>query len=152
MLNIKLLLFTSIIIDYCSSHLNNWENVDFAVIGAGTAGCIVATRLVEQGYNVVVLEAGKEPPLGTDTARVYVDFIETEVDWQFTTEPQEHALFAHPDRRTLVSAGKMMGGSGSFNVMFFLRGAKHDYDKWEQLGAKGWNYTSILPYIKKLEK
>ncbi|RWS13572.1 glucose dehydrogenase-like [FAD: quinone], partial [Leptotrombidium deliense] len=128
------------------------DDIDYVIIGAGTAGCIVATRLVEAGYKVFVLEAGRDAPNSTDTDRLSHHFYGTSVSWNYTTEAQEHALFSRHEHKISIYAGKLMGGSGSINAMIFLRGSRHDYDKWEEMGATGWRYETILPYLKKVEK
>jgi choline dehydrogenase len=126
------------------------ETYDFIITGAGSAGCVVASRLSESGrYRVLLLEAGppdRNPwihiPLGF--ARTYVDPV---VNWRFETEPQQQLQ----NRRLYLPRGKTLGGSSSINGMVYIRGHHGDYDEWRQRGCEGWDWDSVLPYFKKAE-
>lgn len=126
------------------------DTYDFIVTGAGSAGCVVASRLSESGrYRVLLLEAGppdRNPwihiPLGY--ARTYVDPI---VNWRFETEPQPQL----GNRRLYLPRGKTLGGSSSINGMVYIRGNHGDYDEWRQRGCEGWDWDSVLPYFKKAQ-
>ena len=122
---------------------------DYVVIGAGSAGCVVANRLTEDGETtVLLLEAG-----GPDTKpeiRLPVEFpnlIGSEVDWGYFTEPEPHLN----GRKLYSPRGKVLGGTSSINAMVYMRGNRCDYDHWQGLGNPGWSYEDVLPYFKKSE-
>lgn len=124
---------------------------DFIVVGSGSSGGVVASRLSENGkYSVLCLEAGVKggkyiwarPPLGV------VFLVDNPlVDWRYESEPDP----THGGRRIACPRGKMLGGSSSINAMVYNRGQKLDYDTWSQLGCKGWSFKEVLPYLKKIE-
>jgi choline dehydrogenase len=124
---------------------------DYIVVGAGSAGAVLANRLSESGeYNVLCLEAGVE---GSDYfwSKIPIGMAKLidrpAVNWCFTSEPDEGS----GGRRIPVPRGKMLGGSSSINGMVFVRGQPQDYDHWAQLGNQGWSYTDVLPIFKSME-
>jgi choline dehydrogenase len=125
---------------------------DYIVVGAGSAGAVVASRLSESGaYSVLCLEAGSE---GSSYfwSRVPVGVAKMidnpAVNWCFASEPDEGS----GGRKIEVPRGKMLGGSSSINGMVFIRGQAQDYDHWAQLGNRGWSYQDVLPVFKKMER
>ena len=122
---------------------------DYIVVGAGSAGCVLAARLSEDpGTRVLLLEAG--PP---DTkAEIHIplafgDLFRTEVDWFYKTAPEPGL----GGRRIFWPRGRTLGGSSSINAMIYMRGNRADYDGWEKLGNEGWSYEEVLPYFKRSE-
>ncbi len=129
---------------------NPESQFDYIVVGAGSAGCVLAARLSEDpSVNVALLEAG-----GSDKS-IYIQMptalsIPMNMDkynWGFESQPEPHL----DNRRMDCPRGKVLGGSSSINGMVFVRGHACDINAWERSGAAGWNYQSCLPYYKKME-
>ncbi len=122
---------------------------DYIVIGAGSAGCVVANRLTEESdTTVLLLEAGNpdtKPEIHIPAK--CVGLLGSEVDWGYFSEPEPYLN----DRRMFCSRGKVLGGSSSINFMMYVRGNHHDYDHWQALGNPGWSYEDVLPYFKRSE-
>lgn len=122
---------------------------DYIIVGAGSAGCVLANRLSEDPANqVLLLEAGApDKKLEIKVPGAYSKLHRSEVDWAFWSEPQEQL----DGRKLFLPRGKTLGGSSSTNAMAYVRGNSADYDEWAALGNKGWDYESVLPYFKKSE-
>jgi choline dehydrogenase-like flavoprotein len=122
---------------------------DYVVVGAGTAGCVLASRLAAQdGARVALLEAGpSDDTPDSEIPALFRRLFKTERDWDFDTEPEP----ALDDRRGYLPRGRMLGGSSSLNGMVYIRGNAADFDEWEQLGNPGWGYRDVLPYFKRSE-
>ena len=122
---------------------------DYIVIGAGSAGCVVANRLTENpDTTVLLLEAGN--PDTKPEIHIPLDCTTlpgTEVDWGYFSEPEPYLN----NRQIFCPRGKVLGGSSSINFLVYIRGNAHDYDRWESLGNSGWSYQDVLPYFKKSE-
>ncbi|WP_126173917.1 GMC family oxidoreductase [Altericroceibacterium xinjiangense] len=126
------------------------EHFDYIVVGAGSAGCVVAARLSEDPHvNVLLLEAGQrdEHPYLKMPLAFLKAMPDPRFNWPYMTEPEPHLN----GRQLPLPRGKVMGGSGSINGMFAMRGHPRDYDQWAQMGARGWSYADVLPYFRKLE-
>jgi choline dehydrogenase len=122
---------------------------DYIVIGAGTAGCVLANRLSESAQTrVLVLEAGgRDAKMEVRIPAAFSKLFKTPADWAYETEPQP----ALAGRRLFWPRGKMLGGSSSMNAQVHVRGNPADYDAWAALGNEGWSYDDVLPFFRKSE-
>jgi choline dehydrogenase-like flavoprotein len=118
---------------------------DYVIVGAGSAGCVLANRLSEDpSVRVLLLEAGgKDRSPNIKIPAAFPNQFHTKLDWEYSTEPEPHV-----DNRSLfIPRGKTLGGSSSMNAMLYVRGRPLDYDAWEAQGAPGWGYRDVLPYF-----
>ena len=129
---------------------NDTAEFDYVIVGAGSAGCVLANRLSADGkHSVLLLEAGPKDtnlwihvPLGYGKL-----FKEKTVNWMYQTEPEPGLN----GRQVFQPRGKVLGGSSSINGLLYVRGQHEDYDRWRQRGNAGWGYDDVLPYFKKAE-
>nr|CAD7260193.1 unnamed protein product [Timema shepardi] len=129
------------------------EDYDFIVVGGGSAGAVVASRLSEiPDWNVLLIEAGGDPTIESEIPLLYPYLQKSEIDWQYKTEPQSGACLGFINRQCTWPRGKVLGGSSTINAMLYIRGHKWDYDNWAANGNTGWSYEEILSYFKKSEK
>jgi choline dehydrogenase len=127
------------------------DTFDYVIVGAGSAGCVLADRLTEDGRNsVLVLENG-----GSDRSvfiqmptALSIPMNMPRFNWFYHTEPEPHL----GGRKLHTPRGKVLGGSSSINGLVYVRGNPHDFDRWEQEGAHGWSYRNVLPYFRRAEK
>jgi choline dehydrogenase len=122
---------------------------DYIVIGAGSAGCVVANRLTENSNTTVLLLEAGHPDTKSEIQIPLegMKLLGSEVDWSYFSEPEPYLN----DRKIFCPRGKVLGGSSSINFMVYIRGNHRDYDQWQELGNPGWSYQDMLPYFKKSE-
>ena len=123
---------------------------DYIIVGAGSAGCVLANRLTKNPKNsVLLIEAGREDKSITlkMPAAVLLNLKSTKHNWAFKGEPEPELA----GRQLQHDRGKTLGGSSSINGMVFIRGNSLDYEGWRQMGCEGWGYADVLPYFKKME-
>ncbi|KAF8781566.1 Glucose dehydrogenase like protein [Argiope bruennichi] len=129
------------------------DEYDYIIVGAGSAGSTLASRLSEEPcVSVLLLEAGTaKPPLLNDIPSIARNFWFTDLDWQFKTVPQKHTGEALVNRQVIWPSGKALGGSSILNAMLYVRGNRKNYDNWAAQGATGWSYRDVFPYFIKME-
>ena len=119
---------------------------DYVIVGAGSAGCVLANRLSEDpDVRVLLLEAG--PPDTNQNIHVPLGYLQlgaTEVDWDYHSAPEQECN----GRRITLPRGRVLGGSSSVNAMVYIRGNRLDYDEW---GVPGWSSADLMPYFLKAE-
>ena len=122
---------------------------DYVIVGAGSAGCVLANRLSEDpSVRVLLLEAGgRDRSLKIKIPAAFPEQFHTKLDWDFATDPEPHV----DGRELYIPRGKALGGSSSMNAMLYVRGRPLDYDGWEAQGAPGWGYRDVLPYFIRAE-
>ncbi len=130
--------------------MSETRTADYVIVGAGSAGCVLANRLTEDpDVRVLLLEAGgrdRSPNIKIPLA--FPKQFHTKLDWDYATEPEPYC----DDRELYIPRGKSLGGSSSMNAMLYVRGRPLDYDSWAEAGADGWSYQDVLPYFKRSER
>ncbi|KAF5272026.1 hypothetical protein FQR65_LT05007 [Abscondita terminalis] len=133
-------------------HLKDGDEFDFIVVGAGSAGSVIANRLSENPkWKILLIEAGDYPSITSEVPKLFHALWHSEEDWHYTIEPTETACMGLNNKRCACPRGKALGGSSTVNAMIYVRGNRKDYDNWAAQGNEGWDYDSVLPYFKKIE-
>ncbi|XP_065221443.1 glucose dehydrogenase [FAD, quinone]-like [Planococcus citri] len=134
-------------------YLQHDPEYDFIIIGAGSAGCVIANRLSEiSNWKVLLIEAGTDPPILSDIPSLFPLLLQTPYDWDYSTEPATQSCLGYVNNQCKWPRGKTLGGSSSINAMLAVRGNRKDYDNWESMGNPGWGYDHVMKYFKKLER
>ncbi|XP_036338480.1 glucose dehydrogenase [FAD, quinone] [Rhagoletis pomonella] len=132
--------------------LNLRDSYDFVIIGGGSAGSVLASRLSEvRNWSVLLLEAGGDEPMLAELPMLYPIFQRTPLDWKYRTEPSDRYCLAMEGQTCFWPRAKVLGGGSSINAMMHVRGNRRDYDHWAELGNVGWNYDNVLHYFRKME-
>lgn len=134
--------------NHCAQQNSEIKTYDYVIVGAGSAGCVLANRLTSQDDNkVLLLEAGPKDntwKIHMPAALMY-NLCDDKYNWYYHTEPEK----AMDNRVMYWPRGRVWGGSSSLNAMVYIRGHALDYDRWEKEGAAGWSYSDCLPYFRK---
>ena len=134
------------------SEKNILPEYDFIIVGAGSAGCVLANRLSEVlNWKVLLIEAGGKENYIMDIPLVAQFLQFTEANWKYSMEPSGNVCLGMKSAMCTLPRGKVMGGSSTINYMIYTRGNRYDYDGWEKLGNNGWGYKDVQPYFLKHE-
>jgi choline dehydrogenase len=125
------------------------QSYDYIVVGAGSAGAVIANRLsADPRVKLLLLEAGRASHPWSNIPIGYARLITNPAaNWLYSSEPEENTN----GRRIPVPRGKLLGGSSSINGQVFVRGQAQDFDTWAQLGNRGWSYADVLPFFRRME-
>ncbi|KAK5638312.1 hypothetical protein RI129_012607 [Pyrocoelia pectoralis] len=136
----------------CGAQLKDGDEFDFIVVGAGSAGSRVASRLSENpNWKVLLLEAGGYPSPSTEIPATFFGLAKSEEDWSYDIELNSTACLGLKDKKCFCPRGKTLGGSSSINGMLYLRGNRKDYDAWANDGNVGWDYDSVMQHFRRIE-
>ncbi|XP_051164029.1 glucose dehydrogenase [FAD, quinone]-like [Leptopilina boulardi] len=127
-------------------------NFDFIIVGAGTAGSALASRLSEnKNWKILLVEEGKNPSAVSQIPAFIFTLFKTEEDYGYKTEPSDKYCLGEIDKSCYWAKGRALGGSSAINAMLYMRGNQRDYNQWSEMGNTGWSYEEVLPYFKKSE-
>lgn len=106
---------------------------------------------INQNHYVNVLITGPDEPTGTSIPSMLLNYLGSDIDWGFQTEPERFACLGQPEKRCRWPRGKVLGGTSTINGMMYIRGNPSDYDDWKKAGNPGWGWEDVLPFFKKSE-
>uniref|UniRef100_A0A1B6D0X9 Glucose-methanol-choline oxidoreductase N-terminal domain-containing protein n=1 Tax=Clastoptera arizonana TaxID=38151 RepID=A0A1B6D0X9_9HEMI len=135
---------------YKQYEVKDGEEFDYIVVGSGSAGSVVASRLSEK-FNVLLLEAGGDPTLTSEIPALIVRTFHSEIDWDYEAEFNESYCLSYVNKRCYWPRGKAIGGSSAINGMMYVRGYAQDYNTWAENGNTEWSYKEVLPFFKMSE-
>jgi len=155
-LTVELLKYLSDVAKYASEEsrdeINSLPEYDFIIVGAGSAGCVVANRLTEASdRNVLLLEDGREENYIMGIPMLVQVLQSSDANWNYRSVPSNNSCLGLTNRQCMFPRGKVMGGSSVLNYMVHTRANRRDYDLLECLWNTGWSYDSVLPYFHKSE-
>ncbi|KAK9688196.1 GMC oxidoreductase [Popillia japonica] len=128
------------------------EEYDFIVVGAGSAGAVLASRLSENpNHKVLLLEAGTSETIINQIPYTGLTLFASQYAWTYKSTPQAHSCFGRPNNQCYIRTGRGLGGGSAINGIVYARGNRADFDNWASKGNPGWSYEEILPYFKKSE-
>ncbi|XP_018572227.1 glucose dehydrogenase [FAD, quinone]-like [Anoplophora glabripennis] len=132
--------------------IDDFGTFDFIIVGAGSAGSLLANRLTEvEEWNVLLLEAGGLQNDFSDIPGMTAELYSTDMNWGYFSTPQTRACKGMNQSMCVCPRGKVVGGSSTINGKMYVRGNKADYDAWQEMGNTGWSYNDVLPYFIKTE-
>ncbi|KAJ3657987.1 hypothetical protein Zmor_009757 [Zophobas morio] len=135
-----------------SNETNDYGEYDMVIVGAGTAGCILATRLSElDKISILLIEAGGEETDFTQIPAMWPYHQFSDFNWGYYSTPQKQCCLGMNNSQCMVARGKVIGGGSAINGALYVRGNCKDYDNWAALGNRGWSCKDVLPYFKKSE-
>ncbi|KAJ8721236.1 hypothetical protein PYW07_002011 [Mythimna separata] len=133
--------------------VHDGQTFDFIIVGAGSAGCVLANRLTEiSSWNVLLIEAGDDPPGASNIPGLSILISAALPDWNYYTVDDGFSSQGLKTKSIQNRRGKMLGGSSGVNFMFYVRGNKVDYDNWAKEGIEGWDWNNVTTYFKKSER
>jgi choline dehydrogenase len=125
---------------------------DFIIVGAGSAGAVIANRLSEiDNWKILLLEAGGDPSVTSEIPYFMFSSLGSSIDWDYKMEREDDICQGMTDTQCSLPRGKVLGGCSTINAMLYIRGQRRDYDSWAAAGNVGWSYDDVLPYFKKSE-
>jgi choline dehydrogenase-like flavoprotein len=128
------------------------QEYDYIIVGAGSAGAVLASRLSEDPHiKVLLLEAGGQPNVASELPFAAATLQLSELDWAYKTVPQKNTCYGMREQKSAWPRGKVLGGCSTINYMLYVRGNKRDYDQWAQNGCPGWSWSKVYPYFLKSE-